>query len=614
MLKRILGRLQIESDYYFKSDYYKEIPFYGYTKIIDKEEITIYRANELKEQIIAAFNSVVVTQYIHLKKQILFLYPNYSKKYLRYKIKFNEKIFPGLIKGSRIMNCLLIPYMREVTPDRYYKRWRLVVFTDKCQVYHNFPVRSCEADGFEEFGDIVRFEESVVWDIPRRRYPSDRKKCEISEFYFPFLPKECYEYHPAVGQFSKYGNDGFKKYTEVETENGKEIVSRFYFPIRSLETNPFFYMGGIELDYKMSLIGTYQSNKNAGTRTAIFASSDGGRSWFAKYEFSDEGEYEFRQGSDDWGENFGNQIVYCENRRICIEARLRKRSLLHEKNNDSILWLEPIEIDEVLLGKETIVKTKYPHKLSTGNIIVIEKVSNTTMDRIEDLLCECYSNKYYNKLYKVEVVDSMKVKLYEAVSNPFVPYACRHIHHINRVRDGWVVGTGEIYPNGWIIYIQMKEADTFSRKKASDYLKIYFLTSSSDAVQRTLGMDIIDGEDPKIIFASDHDMLERKPFISVRGETICRNSTGIYYGDLKNINDFSSFHTVFEAKEPAYLFKKLDGIYLFSGQRGEIALSSDLKKWVSFTIDQPLIHYRGKTFRFYVFDKYIIEIHGRKNE
>ena len=127
-------------------------------------------------------------------------------------------------------------------------------------------------------------------------------------------------------------------------------------------------------------------------------------------------------------------------------------------------------------------------------------------------------------------------------------------------------------------------------------------------------MDIIDGEDPKIIFASDHDMLKRKPFISVRGETICRNSTGIYYGDLKNINDFSSFHTVFEAKEPAYLFKKLDGIYLFSGQRGEIALSSDLKKWVSFTIDQPLIHYRGKTFRFYVFDKYIIEMHGRKNE
>lgn len=122
-------------------------------------------------------------------------------------------------------------------------------------------------------------------------------------------------------------------------------------------------------------------------------------------------------------------------------------------------------------------------------------------------------------------------------------------------------------------------------------------------MQRTLGADIIEDNEPLLVFASDHDTLER--YVKVGDYQLRRNSVGIYKGLLKDIDDFSKFSILYEAKEPAYFFKKLDNHYVFSGQRGEFVINIG-DEWIAGRTDEPMVHYLGATCQFHVLDKYLI--------
>ena len=598
-LKQI-GRTQLDQNKMMSREFKAGKTFPGYKKFIERKEFTIYRAELLRPMIVAAHNNVVVTRV--KDSDTINIYPDYLNRIIHYTVKLSNKRFPDLISGSHIAKVLVLPYLREIEKDKYGKRWRVVVITDKCQVYHNFPKRNKIIDDYEIFGDIVRFEESAVWDIPKRRYPSKTQECDETEIWFPCLPDACYEYHPGLNQNSKYGNDGFDKFATVTDDGGDEKVSRFYFPTRTIESNPFIYMGGFETDYKMTLIGTYQSNKKAGSRIVVFASSDGGRNWYAKIEFGDEGNYDFNQGSDDWGFNYGNKICYGGG--FDGGLIMRRRSLLHGENT-LFKWDNTIDIAEVLADNNGIVvRTTENHNLSTGNIIAFQMCGNVP-DEWKWLLNEdIHPNSSGNGiLFKVEVLNNRSFYICENIMNPFTNIACRHIHHINRIRDGWIIGTGEIYPNGWLIYAQMLEADTYALFDAADKFNIYILNRDENSVQRTVGADILDQKEPLIIFASDHDKLDRH--MKAGEKTFRRNSVGIYKGALRNIDDFTKFELLYEAKEPAYFFKKLDNHYVFSGQRGELAISTG-DDWTVGKTDEPMIHYLGSTCQFHIIDKYLI--------
>lgn len=604
-IKRLLGRLQVESEKIYIPPFNKKNVFGGYKEIIDNNDMRILEIPEYhRKLIVAAFNSVVVT-HKKGKKEYIVIYPDYRNGLHRYKIPFNKKHFPDLIDNSKILNCMVIPFLRETEKDRLYKRWRAVVITDKCQIYHNFPKRDNAYEGFEEFGDIEKFEESVIWDIPGRKYPSDRSDCSGYEIYIPGLPKECYEYHPKVNQKSKCGNNGFDDHYII---NDDEVIGRFYFPNRIASANPFFVMGGYEPDYKMTVVGTYRSNKEIGCRTCLFATSDGGRQWFAKYEFADEGVYDFKQGNDRWGYNFGNSINTKGILPDYTERCVVQSKFLNHDGSALFNYGPEVMVKKIRSNERVIIETELPHGFLTGNIVVLKKQSEE-LSEWDWIFNDSYSKKSSGngKQFKIEIIDNKRFYLNECVSNPYTNIACRHIHHINRLRDGWLMGTGEIYPNGWLMYIHMKESDNYSRKDASSSFDITLLNSCSGSVQRTIGADLLDGTDCELIIASDHDLLER-PDIEVSNEiSISRNSTGIYIGKLKDIDSFSKFNIVYEAKEPAYFFKKLDNRYLFGGQRGEVAYcDSPHGIWKSFRIPSPLIHYRGSTYNFHVIDQYLI--------
>ena len=151
-------------------------------------------------------------------------------------------------------------------------------------------------------------------------------------------------------------------------------------------------------------------------------------------------------------------------------------------------------------------------------------------------------------------------------------------------------------------------ADTYSNVCASDFFKIVRINTCKDSVQRTMGLVMKDNLDGKIIFASDHDTLNRMGTGSSVFQGVKRGSLGVYVGKLKDIDDLNLFECVYEANEPCYFFQQLGDMLLFAGQRGELAISvdSENKKWYQERLGRFIMNFYGQFHNFYCFNDYII--------
>lgn len=593
---------------------------FHYYLSIDTQKYAVYERSRGADRVVAAHDKMVLVQKNSNKNQLI-LYPYYQNRFIFHKIYLSEKQFPNLIKGSNVLLCLFLPYMRQVRSGQYIKSVRLVVITDKAQIYHNCPARNKKFDGFSLAGDNLLFEESVIWDLPGRKYPVQNPTESDLERFYPNLPTECYRYHPMLNtdnEFQdRYGNGGFGKNTIV-FENGRAVrVPRFYIHDRSVESNPFHFIGSGEKDHKMSLLATYRSNVTAGVRTCIFATSDGGRTWYCKYEFADLGEYEFRQGhAESFGKNVGNPIQnagYDKNYKGELQLLKRKLIVPSESCKEPtvrIMWDDIGPIESIGTEAQLTLKTEHPHGLTTGNIVALS--SNVSEDfSMKWMVNPTVGNNSAGNglLFKIQVVDDYRISLFELVSSPDNNISCRHVHHINRIKDGWLIGTGEIYPNGWLLYFQMKEADTFSIRNANEEFRIIRLNSTEMSAQRTMGAFLTDSKRPELVYASDHDCLKREKvaICDQRSEKFDRNSTGVFKGYLSDIDNRQQHTVIFEASEPCFYFQELDSMLVFCGQRGQLGLSFDKGiSWSKERIRNPVIHYYGANGQRYYFDDCVI--------
>ena len=78
-----------------------------------------------------------------------------------------------------------------------------------------------------------------------------------------------------------------------------------------------------------------------------------------------------------------------------------------------------------------------------------------------------------------------------------------------------------------------------------------------------------------------------------------RNSTGVYIGKLKDIDDMTKFYPSLELEQPAYFFKKKGGVLIATGQRSEFGISFDMgKTWETEDISgigTHREHFQGET-------------------
>lgn len=530
-------------------------------------------------------------------------------------IPFNNTSFPNLISSgtSYVETLFVLPWTRNRTNAQGGNQWRLVVVSSTGQVYHNFPSRAIDSDGAEVDGDIARFDESVIWDLPERKYPSKNPLASGAEYYFPCLPDSCYEHYPLLNTdanfIDTYGNGGFGLSKTVKGNT----YPRFYIPKRISSCVPLFPMGGYEPGDKITLVGTYRTNNNAGigARIGVFATDDGGRQWYCKYEFAEAGSY------PNWGNDIDTTNIataYTADSFQVVKKSNVYPSALDKEPTTKFTIGDPVVISDISRANPAVVTTATAHGLLTGNIVAIQDnpgSAETSPDwdwMRNDTLCETSGGN--GVTFKIEKVDDTSFKLHEEVHSPFNNLAARHIHHINRIKDGWIMGTGEQYPEGWLFYIPTKAADSFALLLATDKLDFHRLNSAQEGIQRSLGCIMLDDTDNTIVFASDISNLTRPNIAVPDGRTfeVMRSSTGIFKGKLVDVDDFEKFMPIFEAKEVAYFFKEIQGTtWIYCGQRGELAISFNKGvTWSAVDLDAVAQYYYGENNQCIVISDFII--------
>ena len=546
----------------------------------------------------------------------------------------SDSNFPGLIANSSIKRIMIVPYHRRFTSGSTVqysgKYWRLVVFTDKGQIYHNYPDTADGYNGQQFANGEYKFDESVVWDLPDRMNPvkttsgDDATLIATGKYkYIPCLPDHMYEMHPAINQTNPYGNTGFgavKTYTD-ELTNQEVKRARFFVPVRGFdEGDSFNWLSGCIQDAQMSAIGTYIGAYNYMGRVVVFTTNDG-REWFAQKEYGAHGEIiaEGENGdvniSSPWGAfaeygdvatnriNFGTNTM-SNSSAFVVKKRSQYAPSDYAKDPEATYdghtghrfkYGSAVNISSIVSNTSDgiVVTTATAHGLINGDNIVIEKVGNGVA--AWNWLCaEGHDDLQAGNgtLWKIRRLSDTTFRLMLEVQNPNENLSVRHIHSLNYAKEGLVVSCGEEYPNGWIELINKPLHDAFSKCFAGNSYPVYRLNSTRMAVQRTLGTELIDGDNGiEFYFGADTDNVQRDNVTLPEGRYISfkNSSLGVYKAALADIDNYATFDCILAINEPAYFFKIVEGIMIFCGQQGTVALSKDMgNNWTVFRVSDDL--------------------------
>lgn len=570
----------------------------GYSLISDRERYKIFKHQGGRRIVAIHENIVVAVKGASNGLAIgstMYIGTNGVDGEYNYSLTFDSTNFPNLKAGSLIEEVMVLPFTRNMSIEQTGKQYRVCVITSNGQIYHNFPARATTSDGTVQSSDIIKFDESVVWDIKDRKFPSTNPSATGTEIYYPGLPATNYVYEPALSSDNGYGHGGFGK----EITKGGVTYSRFYNPQKNT-FHPFGFMGGFEPTKKLSVIGTYRSNslREQGSRMCFFATSDGGRSWYNKYEFA----------SLSGDNNAGVQIdttslaAYNADSFILKEVKHTIPSALNKEPDHLFDFGTSVVVTSITAGKPTVFTTAAAHGLVNNAVIVIQDNPASANASAEwswlrnDLMTDNSGGN--GMIFKIERLSDTTFALREYIHNPFNNIACRHIHSVNRVKDGFTMGCGEFYPHGWSFYIPTPKADDFSILNAWENLDFIRLTSTEESAKRSLGFTIKDDIDNTLIYSSDEAFVPRSnmTFPAGRTVTVKRSSTGVFKGKLSDVDDFTKFECVFEAQEPAFFFKEKSGVYIFCGQRGEAGFSFDGgETWIKDHFKEMVRYFRGQS-------------------
>lgn len=516
-------------------------------------------------------------------------------------IVLNATNFPNLIEGSSILHAQYVYWSRNATTGFAGKDWRLIVITNKGQIYHNFPSRNTTTDGTAIAGDEYLFDESCIWDLETRKTPvktntgDDLTLVNTGKYYYnPMLPDLAYEMHPAISTDNGYGNGGFPATITKVNASGQNITfGRFFQPNRNdVNSNPFYFMGGFETNEKMTIFGTYRDNNTTASRICLFISNDGGRNWFCRYEMGANGrlwkanDISVSAPIANWtyalkisGIAAASSGQYAYRRRCSYTPS----DVDKEPEKTKKFRYEPqVQVQSITALTDSIrVNTTSAHELDNGDIIVFDKLTEGNWDF---LVNTDYTDMIGGpQIYKVKRIDANNFDLMDCPHNPDNNLCCRHLHSINRCKDGYAIGFGEGYPNGWILYLSIIESDSFARFYPWDTLNLVRINSLPESIQRPLGVILRQDKDNTVFIGVDNEYtpLPNVALPSGRTDTFKRSSNGVFKGKLTDADNQSLFDCVFESPEVCYFFKEILGTMIYIGQQGHIGVSLDSgESWI----------------------------------
>lgn len=557
------------------------------------------------------------------------------------KVEVNDTNFPGLRKTSEnkwplirrvcavptdFITCWgTIPVTNQWEKDHGTKGTdcRINVFFENGQVYHNYQAcyNTCDFYGGDyawinpnDYSDRVRLDtlftkfcESAVWDSPDRKSPTNESSLVNTGAYYynPALPSNCYEMHPAIGVGTGYSNtEGFPSYKQFTVNSETKKYPRFWrVDLDDVSCNSLTWMGGYACDDKFTMVATY--NTNSGTakacRMCVFATTDGGRNWYNIYEFAGNPRLKIdnveRAASTVYGiplamtGEFTGSGLQCRRKIIVVPtAESKEPSTVFE-------YGEYVDVSSIAGTSSSItVTTSSAHGFTNGDHIHFKGTANNDFNWIINDGANSV-NGGNGIFFIVKNVTSTTFEITMNVYNSNSSLPIRHIHSLNRCKDGVSINTGEQYPQGWVIYGAIQAADTHAIFNPwNPPVNWVRLNSTSSSMQRPLGtivkQELVNGiADTVIYYGADNEFTPMGNAImpSGRTETFSHNSVGVYKLKLSDVDDNSKWECILADRENCYVLQMMDNALVFFGQFGCVAISYDMgKSWTKAIIPKDV--------------------------
>jgi hypothetical protein len=540
-------------------------------------------------------------------------------------IEVNQTNFPGLRPNT---GTSTLPYIVRViacpckfaTPSQpyggfsslYNNNCRVCVIFSNGQIYHNYPSCNNTYDFYDDTYTtsartilveslFTKFVESVVWDIAGRKNPSNDADFVAANpdayYYNPALESKCYEMHPAISQANGYGNTvGFPATNNVNpASDGIDIGTRARFfrtDMDDFRANSFDYMGGYISSDLYTMIGTYQANSGEHPcRICIFGTQDGGRNWYNMYEFGSQNLVKY-DNTIKKSSTSGIPLVQTGSEGSGIYKIKRRTNIVPSAANKEISNIfeydNEVNISSISGDDSGITFTAPSHGLSNYDIIVVDYQENVVANnRAFDWMVNSSANATTGGngiLFVVTNVDTDTFKVTLFIWNADADLPARHIHAMNRCKDGVSICTGEDYPSGgWILYNSIIAADTFAgynvARKTDKYNNFIRLTSTSISVSRGLGC-ILEQEDKDTYcyIAVDTDNIEMNNITLPEGRTSTfkHGSTGVWKIPISGMDSLKDNGLMkLNTPETAYGLQEMNNAFVYIGQLGQFAISYD---------------------------------------
>lgn len=563
-------------------------------------------------------------------------------------IAVNSTNFPNLRGTPSVVRIIACPCTFVSGSARYGSissitaaNIRLCIIFSNGQIYHNYPSCFDDHDFYSAtyatwspkvlVDDMfTKFAESAIWDLPNRKHPvkttagTDATLIATGAYYYnPALPESAYEIHPAINQTNGYGNSGFGATTNVNPiSTGGDIGTRarfWYTDPDNVSANSFAFMGGYVADNLFTMIGTYRSNTtSAPCRICVFGTQDGGRNWFNMYEFAAMDKLHY---GDQWSNpssavglilaqsGSAGSGIYTIKQRTLVLPSINDKEPTNKFEYGSAINVTSISGD----SNSIVFTTASAHGLVEKDCIIVDFQSGVSgSNRAFDWMVNSSTSSTSGGngvMFKVHVLSTTTFSVGMYIWNTDNNLPCRHIHAINRCKDGVSVSTGENMPlGGWILYDSIISADAFGGYNVANLVTNNFirLNSIKGCYHRSLGTIVQQEKEGTYCYISmDEAGIETADVSLPEGRTdvLKHNSTGIYKVKVEGIDSLAeNGELLYQGRETAFGFQQMLNAFVYTGQYGDLAISFDQgKSWIECVMSpqnsgQALAHFSGPTY------------------
>lgn len=507
-----------------------------------------------------------------------------------YEIPFTADNVPGILAGELIKFAYLLPFNRldrSAGVGDEQKASRIVVFTNKGRILHNFPAR---ISGNLPNSDLFKFEESTVYNSFKRWLPTNDKGKAGGLFkYFPVLAD--YDYNQFDGRVA--GTTGFVDHFNTGGVPAMTNTPLFDVLIKDGEPLRRLTYANMAKDPKLCVFANY--NNPIGSESIAIGTNNGGKTWYTKAYFAQTDDYNsmragnitFTPITDVAGTYVANSLKLCRKRFNVPTNEIKEPATPFVVN----------EADKTLITDISV----------SGDTILITTADNVDYDGIypvvyfENVSAASEWNYICNNGFNASgsTNNGIFFRVKKETANQYLLYGdtgdayqsdliCRHLHTVNRVQNGFLVSTGESYRDdffegGFLYLISQINHNGGSIYHPYNAMPVIRLTSSVNAVNRACGAYLFnDGEDPTLIYASDEPTLyTSKRTFTIPDRTVGIDNTpiGIYMGKLSEIDNQAKYKCICEVKQTIISLFEHMGHFAADGMEDALCISKDGLNW-----------------------------------